>query len=256
MRMEYMEHNKGVFLEQLSWKEAESLLSDSAVIVLPLGAAAKEHGYHLPLNNDLLMANYLAKETARNLDVIVAPSINYSYYPAFVEYPGSVSLSIETASKIVEEICRSLASFGPRRFYALNTGISTRVPLERAAATLQTDGVILHFTDLHKALQAITDEISAQEGGSHADEIETSIMLYIAPDIVRMDLACKDFCKEATGRLSRHQTSKTSYSPSGVWGDATLATKSKGEKIVKCLIDHIAADIEQLRHSQPVISQG
>lgn len=242
--------NKGTFLEQRSWKEAEQLLTASAVVVIPLGAAAKEHGYHLPLNNDLLMADYLAKEIAQRTEVVIAPTINYSYYPAFVEYPGSVSLSIETSSKMVEEICSSLAKFGPRRFYILNTGISTRTPLEKAKKALLMESVIMHYTDLHQALeQAAVKNLSSQQGGSHADEIETSMMLYIAPDRVRMDMACKDFVKDATGRLSRHQSSNTSYSPSGVWGDATLATKSKGEKIVKCLLDYIVDDIEQLRHS-------
>lgn len=251
-----MDQLKGTYLEQLSWREAEAALTESTVIVLPIGAAAKEHGYHLPLNNDLSMANYLAKELALQTEVVIAPTINYCYYPAFIEYPGSISLSAETSSAMIEEICLGLAQFGPRRFYALNTGISTQMPLKNAAQRLQTKGVMLCFTDFHKALELPTAELSSQEGGSHADEIETSMMLHIAPETVRMDLACKDFNKDAVGRLSRQQTSDTSYSPSGVWGDATLATKSKGEKIVKCLLTYIVADIEDLRHSQLEISQG
>lgn len=251
-----MNQFKGFFLANHSWKEAETALTPSATVVLPLGAGAKEHGYHLPLNNDLLMADYLTNEVAKRLDVVIAPSINYSFYPAFVEYPGSVSLSSETARKMIEEICLSLARFGPRRFYVLNTGISTLKPLEEAAGTLHAEGISLSFTDLHKALEPVINDISSQEGGSHADEIETSIMMHIEPGVVRMELACKDFSKNATGRLSRQQSSNTSYSPSGVWGDASLATKSKGEKIVKCLVEYIVSDIEHLRHSQPEISQG
>ncbi len=57
--------------------------------------------------------------------MLVLPTLQYGYYPAFLEYPGSVSLSLETMRDTVVEICRSHARHGARRFYALNTGIST-----------------------------------------------------------------------------------------------------------------------------------
>src|SRR5260370_5174369 len=120
-------------LDDLSWIEAEKVLTASAVVVIPLGAASKEHGPHLKLKNDWLIAEYLKGRILSASDVVVAPTIGYSFYPAFVEYPGSTSLRFDTARDMVVDICRSLARFGPRRFYVINTGVSTLRPLAAAA---------------------------------------------------------------------------------------------------------------------------
>src|SRR4029453_16591284 len=117
--------SKGVLLEDLTWVEAEKVLTPDAVVVVPLGAAAKEHGPHLKLKNDWLIAEYLKNRILALSRVVIAPTINYHFYPAFVEYPGSTSLRVEVARDLVVDICRSLSRFGPRRFYILNTGIST-----------------------------------------------------------------------------------------------------------------------------------
>src|SRR4029453_14081485 len=116
--------SKGVLLEDLTWVEAEKVLTPDAVVVIPLGAAAKEHGPHLKLKNDWLIADYLRRRVLESTAVVVAPMVAYNFYPAFVEYPGSTTLSVETATNMIVEICRGLAKFGPRKFYVINTGIS------------------------------------------------------------------------------------------------------------------------------------
>src|SRR4029450_11990646 len=126
----------GVLLEDLSWPEAEKLLTPDTVVVVPLGAAAKEHGPHLKLKNDWLIAEYLKNRILALSRVVIAPTINYHFYPAFVEYPGSTSLRLETARDLVVDIVRSLARFGPKRFYVLNTGVSTVRALQPAAELL------------------------------------------------------------------------------------------------------------------------
>jgi hypothetical protein len=121
-----MRANKfGAWLETMSWLEAETVLNAASVVVIPLGGAAKEHGPHLPLNNDARIAIWLAGEIAHRLPVVIAPLINASFYPAFVSYPGSISLRPETARDLLIDICRSLAAFGVGKFYVLNTGVST-----------------------------------------------------------------------------------------------------------------------------------
>jgi creatinine amidohydrolase len=109
--------NKGILLEDLTWQEAEKVLTPDAIVVIPIGAESKEHGPHLKLKNDWLMAEYLTQEILRRVAVVVAPTVNYHYYPAFVEYPGSTTLRIETARDLIVDICKSLARYGPRRFY-------------------------------------------------------------------------------------------------------------------------------------------
>lgn len=240
---------RGVLLENLTWVEAEKVLTADTIVVIPLGAAAKEHGPHLKLKNDFTIAEYLKKRVLRHADVVVAPTINYHFYPAFVEYPGSTSLRLETGRDLVVDICRSLARFGPRRFYVLNTGISTLRALRPTADLLAAEGILLRYTDL-KMAEPVEKAIRKQEGGTHADEIETSIMLYIDPANVDMKKAVKDYTSgNVRGGLTRNPKGEGVYSPTGIWGDPTLATRDKGKKITEALVTGILKDIESLRRA-------
>src|SRR3954449_4728122 len=213
--------HKGILLENLTWVEAEKVLTPDAVVVIPLGAESKEHGPHLKLKNDFLIAEYLKKRVLQSSNAVIAPTIDYSFYPAFLEYPGSTSLRLETARDMVVDICRSLARYGPKRFYILNTGISTLRMLPAAAEILQGDGIVLRYTDLH-VTEPVEKTVRKEEGGTHADEIETSMMLYLAPESVDMKKAVRDYHGDAPGGLTRDPNGRGVYSPTGVWGDATL----------------------------------
>lgn len=236
----------GILLENLTWPEAEKVLVPSAVVVIPLGAESKEHGPHLKLKNDWLMAEYLKRRVLESSNVIVAPTVNYSFYPAFLEYPGSTSLRFETARDEIVDICRTLARSGPKRFYVLNTGVSTRRPLAAAADVLKADGILLRYTDL-SVTEPVEKTIRKEPGGTHADEIETSMMLYIAPESVDMSKAVNDYHGDHPGALTRDPHGEGTYSPTGVWGDATLATREKGKVVTEALVKAILADIEALR---------
>jgi creatinine amidohydrolase len=240
-----------VLLETLSWDGAEHILTPDTVVVIALGAECKEHGRHLQLNNDFLMAEYLKKRvlTAAPQNVVVAPTINYSFYPAFLEYPGSTSLSMDTARAMLTDIVHSLAHYGPRRFYILNTGISTLRPLAQATDDLAKDGILLRYTDLTK--DDPVEKKVRQSAGTHADEIETSMMLYIAPESVRMNKAVRDLNPNQPGGLTRDPNGKGTYSPTGAWGDPTLATREKGQAVVESLITTILKDINNL-HETPL----
>jgi creatinine amidohydrolase len=241
---------QAVLLENLTWDEAERVLTPDAVIVIPLGAESKEHGRHLQLNNDFLMAEYFKHRilAAAPKGVIVAPTINYSFYPAFLEYPGSTSLSMETARAMITEIVQSLARYGPRRFYVLNTGISTLKPLAQAAAELAKDDILLRYTDLTK--EDPVENKLRQSGGTHADEIETSMMLYIAPESVQMKKAVRDLNPTQAGGLTRDRRGKGTYSPTGAWGDPTLATREKGQAVVESLLTTILKEIDALSRAE------
>ena len=241
---------RGLLLEDLTWIEAEKVLTDKTVVVIPIGAAAKEHGPHLKLKNDWLIAEFVKQRVLAQSDVVIAPTVNYHFYPAFLEYPGSTSLRLETARDLVVDICKSLARYGPRRFYVLNTGVSTLRALKPAADALATEGILLTYTDLLKTLGPVEKAIGKQEGGTHADEIETSMMLYMAPTTVDMKKAAKDYHPSAERGLTRNPNGKGVYSATGIYGDATLATRAKGEKITKALVAGILNEIEELRQSR------
>jgi len=237
----------GVLLENLSWDEAEHFLTRDRVVVIALGAESKEHGRHLQLNNDWLMAEYLKKRVLAAAPVVIAPTINYSYYPAFLEYPGSTSLSSDTARDSVVEICRTLAAYGPKRFYIINTGFSTIKPLSEAARLLSSEGVTLKYFDFSE-VDDVAKKVQQQPYGSHADEIETSMMLYIAPATVKMAKAAKDMQPDRPGPLTRKPNPATGvYSPTGAWGDPTLATREKGRIITEATVRTLLSDIQKLQ---------
>lgn len=239
--------SRGITLSDLTWVEAEQVLKPETIVVIPLGAASKEHGPHLRLDNDFRMAEYLTARVHQAADVIIAPTISYHFYPAFLEYPGSTHLRFETARDVVVDIVRSLASYGPRRFYILNTGVSTLRPLKAAADSLARFGILLGYTNVLEVASDVEARVIRQERGTHADESETSMMLYIAPDRVDMSKAVKDDRPTRPGGLTRREDGPGVYSPSGVWGDATLATREKGRVIVEATVAGILREIEALR---------
>jgi len=236
----------GVLLEDLTWQQAEAVLTPDAVVVMAIGAQAKEHGPHLKLNNDWTMAEYFKRRVLEASNVVVAPTLNYHYYPAFVDYPGSTTLRLETARDMVVDISRSLAHFGPRRFYALNTGVSTVRALAPAVDVLAAEGILLRFTNVTTIVEDVEQRLQQQEGGTHADELETSMMLYIAPQSVDMKKAVKDY-HPGGSPLSRVPDEKRTYSASGTFGDATLATREKGRQIVEAMVARLVQEIEDLR---------
>ncbi len=237
--------NRSVRLESLSWKEAADVLTPQTIVMIPLGAASKEHGPHLKLSNDFLMAEYLTKEVMARTAVVVAPTVNYHFYPAFVEYAGATSLRLETARDLIVDICRGLAHFGPRKFYILNTGVSTIRALTPAAEQLAREGIAMRFTDILNASAEVEKQVKQEPKGTHADELETSMMLYIAPESVDMSKAQRDF--PSGSPLQWRDPKAANFSPSGIFGDATLATREKGEKIVRAQIDFIVREIQALR---------
>src|SRR5215468_9511570 len=94
------------FLEDMTWQDAERALTPDAIVVIPIGAAAKEHGPHLRLANDWIMADFLRRRLAERSRVVVAPIVGLSFYPAFVEYPGSIGLGLDTARDVLIEVVK------------------------------------------------------------------------------------------------------------------------------------------------------
>jgi creatinine amidohydrolase len=235
-------------LEELTWPEAERALLELPTVLLPLGARTKEHGRHLPLNNDWLIAEYLARRVAAQCPLLVLPTVQYGHYPAFLEYPGSISLRAGVCSDAIIDICQSLIPHGARRFYVINTGISTIAPLEAARASVTALGARFEFTDLRRDYAHLRRAIETQPAGTHADELETSMMLYIAPHVVRLQLAERDIHPDrGPGGLRRDPAAPTGvHSPTGAYGDPTLATRDKGQYLVEGMVEHLVQTLRRL----------
>ncbi len=240
-----------IYVDTKPWTEARKFLNDTTIVVIPLGAQSKEHGPHLLLRNDFLIAEYLKDRIARTQPVVIYPTINYHYYPAFLEYAGSTSLQLETAANMIVDICRVIAGHGPKKFYVLNTGVSTLLPLKIAQESLARQGLRMTYTDILNVAGEAEKKIKQQPAGTHADEIETSMMLYMYPETVDMSKAARDIPKQdGPGPLTLDPNNANGrYSPTGIYGDATLASKEKGRIVVEAMVEGINQEINELRKS-------
>ena len=146
------------------------------------------------------------------------PEINYGYYPFFTRFPGSTTIRYTAARDMVVDICRGLSAFGPKRFYIINIGISTLPVLREAAAQLAGEGILLYFTDLDAPpMMALEKQHCMQLEGTHADEVETSLMLHMHPEKVDMSKAVKDYgTRNGAGILVRTAGEPGLHTPSGI----------------------------------------
>ena len=248
---------KGVWLENLSWPEAKEKIDAGWPVILPIGAIAKEHGGHLPLNTDYLVARELATRIAAELPVIVAPIVTVGYYPAFVRYPGSQHLRPDTFQALLNDLLDKLLRDGVTSIAILNTGVSTEAPLRIVVREFyQRTGVRVLSADI-AALGKRSRGLLQQRYGGHGDEAETSMILAIAPEAVRMAQAVVDYGHaESTPRtvfyvptiFDADPATGPDYSVSGVRGDPTLASVDKGRAILAEMAEEL---IQGLRQSFP-----
>ncbi len=235
----------GDFLGHLTWPEAEERIREAPIVVIPFGGGAKEHGPHLPMNADAVVLEYLLQQAVDSTDVVVAPPILHGWFPAFRSFPGTEIADPEVFRSYVYEVGRSLAEQGAQRLVFLNTGITmaTGLPISMVARDLRvTYGIpilVLSWNDLETPE---VDALAEQRAGGHADELETSIHLFLQPDLVHMDRAvtdygdprARDYPGYEPGLFSRDPADPR-YSTTGLFGDPTLATREKGEAVLAIL---------------------
>ncbi|HET7263775.1 MAG TPA: creatininase family protein [bacterium] len=244
---------RGVFLEELTWTEAEPLLRADPLVVIPIGAGAKEHGPHLPLGTDRIMAEYLARRLAERVPVVVLPTVVYGYFPHFSPFPGSTHLEARTFQAMMTELVLSIHRHGPRRFLFLNTGVSTYPVLEIVARDLdRVHRLLVGVTRIGDLGAQRTTGLLAQPRGSHADEHETSLLLAIAPEAVRTGKLAREIPDRPDARgvfvpPMYHRDPGPGHSATGVYGDATLATVEKGRVIAEAMVEDLVAAAERLR---------
>jgi creatinine amidohydrolase len=212
---------KGVWLEDLTWPEAKARFDADAVVIVPVGAAAKAHGPHLPLKTDALTARALAQGLIERLPVVAAPVLGFGFYPAFTGFAGSQHLTADTFKAVVCELIGNFAAHGARRVALINTGVSTEKPLDEVAR--ETGALVVHMRGLGQAAEALIEH----KDGGHADERETSVMLALEPRSVRMDKLRLDGPFEQTGAT----------------GDPSRATAFKGERLMAARLDDLVATL-------------
>ncbi len=240
----------GRMIEELTWVEARTAIDSGMPVVIPIGAAAKEHGPHLPLRTDATVALALARRVAERLPVLVAPVVPFGYYPAFVRFAGSQSLSAATFTAVLRELCEGFVAQGARRIALINTGHSTEAPINALLSDLHSRGVArivaAHLRFLGRAADTVLDD----PRGGHADERETSVMLALDARAVRMDrlpdratnhdiaadVLPAGFARPFVLSWTPDVGAGDEFSPTGAFGDATRATAYKGQKIVDAVV--------------------
>ena len=249
-------------LEDLTWIEAKARFDAGVPVLVPIGAAAKEHGPHLPLRTDATTAMGLARRVGERLPVLIAPLVPFGHYPAFARYAGSQSLSAATFVAVLRELCEGFAAQGVRRIALINTGVSTEAPINIALGEIRRATglrvLCAHMRFLGRAADAVLD---VRDGG-HADERETSVMLALDPDAVRIDRlpdAAANGGREGAGlpagfarstmlSWSGTEGEPDEFAPTGALGDASRATATKGERIVEAMVADL---VEGLRQAFP-----
>ena len=230
----------GRWLQDVAWPEAEALLKDGATAVLPIGAASKQHGLHLPMASDLLQAVWLSDQLRMRFQILVWPVVAYGYYPAFLDYTGSTTLTAATFGRLIEELLHELFRAGAQRVLVINTGISTIPPVEQARQTCPAaQRVLLAHVYRGVRYRECEQHVLRQASGGHADEAETSIMLAIAPDRVRLELAENNAASTQPGPYNRFDPARPNYFPGGASGNPTLASAEQGRLLLAAMLEDI-----------------
>jgi len=241
----------------LTLEDVRALDRERVVAVLPI-AAIEQHGPHLPLATDAVIAEGFLAETARrvpeDLDVLVLPVQQIGKSDEHLSFPGTLTLSAETLIRAWVEIGESVARAGIRRLVIVSSH----------GGNSEVMGIVARELRLRRAMLAVATawhRFGRPEGlfdaeevrhGIHGGDVETSLMLHFRPDLVRRDHAgdfapasvemARDFAwLRATGPAPFAWMTEDLH-PSGACGNAGLATAEKGRR----LAEHIAAEFVRL----------
>lgn len=243
-------------LEEMTWEEAQDKFKEIDIAILPIGST-EQHGPHLPLSTDAFDAYWIAKEAVKRVippKPAVLPPINYGISYHHMAFPGTISLSPETLISIVYDIGCSLVTYGVKKLIIINGHGGNTPALKCAAQKLSYEKKLLTFIDSGEIASKEHKEIVKTPNDVHSGEYETSTSLANREELVKLDKAVKELPIFPSPYLAWSSANQVSWvfttdklSKSGVLGDATLASKSKGEKLWEAHIKNLAEFIEQLK---------
>jgi creatinine amidohydrolase len=253
------------FFPYLTWPSVEAMPDkENVVMIQPIGAI-EQHGPHLPLIVDTAIATtVIAKALSQLPDTVPAFALPPLYYGKSNEhwhFPGTITLSAQTLQQVLKESAQSLYRAGFRKVVWVNGHGGQPQVLEIAARDLHQEHADLAVFPLFVWNVPIpAAELFSQkelELGIHAGDVETSLMLSILPDLVQMDRAV---CEYPQGLPENSLLSMEGPLPfawvtrdltrSGVLGNATIASKEKGDRLLSSLTTgwvQVITDIHQFR---------
>ena len=212
-------------------------LAAGAVPLLPFGAY-EQHGPHLPLDTDTLMAGGLCRRLAAGLDALVLPAVGYGQTTDNDGFPGTISLSFDTVRAVLADIATALHRQRARALVVVNGDFGNRAPLRIAttetSARLGFPILVVNYPGLDEAVAAVCTSPAAGFGLRHTDEFETSVVLALHPDAVEPTRAVAEY-PEYPATFPAVQHGLRELSRSGVFGDPTAATAAKGDALLELL---------------------
>ncbi|MDP3910015.1 MAG: creatininase family protein [Gemmatimonadales bacterium] len=217
----------------------DAMARDSRLLV-PVGTC-EQHGPHLPLGCDTLIVERLADDLSAAFGILRAPTVEYGVNSATKRpYPGNASVRRKTLHRWMNDLLGSWEQIGVESFVILTA--HGHDPHQEALSTLRTHQARIFTVDVFSL--DFTGYLDDPTGPTHGGELDTSLLLYIAPHLVQMDLA-QDFMLSDRQR-ARYRRGATGALPAlspGSLGRPTLASAEKGERLYKMIHDRIATRV-------------
>jgi len=223
-------------LSRMTWSEARGAFSKAQVALLPVGST-EQHGPHLPLGTDWLTAEEIARRAGKVGGWLLLPTVPVGVSEHHRQFWGTLWVPPGVLRDYVVGIARALASHGLNRIVFVNGHGGNTPALDEASRTLRREGIYAYVYVWWRAIPEVIAEI-IESGGSHAGEMETSVMLAIARELVRPE----HYSEAVRGGSS--EWGKTihgvnvgfdtlDFSHSGATGDPGRATPEKGARLLQ-----------------------
>lgn len=238
-------------ISRLNDSEMVTALAKRPVLILPIGAV-ESHGDHLPAGTDNMLATRMAEELARVVDgatpMLRLPVLPFGQVWSLANAPGSFGISNETVTRAIVEIAQFAKSKGLSVVAIINGHLGNANAIRDGQRIMREQGVTVanfFYPGSATMIADVREEPVAHPAYMHADEIETSYMLHLAPDAVDMDKAIANY-PVFPEDFSTIAYRWTDFSESPVLGDARAATAEKGRKILEAVLANMAKQIAVL----------
>ncbi len=234
-----------VLMNEMTWKEFESKKDN--VVILPIGST-EQHGPHLPLSTDSIIAEEIAKIFATHINGVVAPTISYGYKSKPLSgggplFPGTIDLNATTLINIVYDILEELIRDGVTKIFVLNAHFENEAFILESIDLISNKYPSISIIETNwwdvleqETIDTIFSEVAFPGWAfEHAAITETSLIMYLAPQLVHEELMLDE--KGATPSPYCKYPIVTGMVPeTGVLATAKSSSASKGKLIVDCAI--------------------
>jgi len=230
--------SRPLHLKNLVPEDVRAVLERDPRLLVPVGTC-EQHGPHLPLGCDTLIIERLADDLSAAFQILRAPTVEYGVNRASRRrFPGNASLRRKTLHRLMNDLVGSWEQAGVDAFIILTAhGYD---PHQEALSTLRTRQARVLTVDVF-ALD-FGDRLEDAEGPLHGSELDTSLLLYVAPDVVRMDLA-QDYVPTPRQRARFGRGGRLPSASPGSVGRPSIATPEQGERLYKMIYDRIATRV-------------